>query len=193
MNLYRQLERLREIGAGIISLALVILILDLLNTVGPGGYYPVAATSPQISREQMTNQAPGAGRVSYFAPRLGPTHSTATYRELYPGIDLAYRSDHERAKYRFLVAPSADVGDIKLAYKGVSSLEIGRQGSLFLKAGSGMMKKTPPIAYQVVEGKTVRRKAVFSLHSNVLGFSVADYDPARPLVISTVLTRLAGK
>ena len=77
-----------------------------------------------------------AGSVNYLAGAEGdsqrgvPTYAELTYRELWPGIDLALPWREGTLKYEFHLAPGADPRHIRLAYAGAEGLSLGPGGSL---------------------------------------------------------------
>src|SRR5256886_9145192 len=75
-----------------------------------------ANVSPRVSGVQKLE-----GRANYFIgndPALWhsdiPTYARVLYRDVYPGIDLAYYGDQGRIEYDFAVAAGADPGVIAL-------------------------------------------------------------------------------
>jgi len=134
----------------------------------------------------------GPGRVNYL---LGddpakwrtnlPTYGEVVYRDLWPGIDLAFRGERGTLKYEFRLAPGARASDIRLAYRGTDRLSLDRAGGLRIHTGLGVLRDSRPVSYQVVAGRRVPVASRFALHQggNAHGFSVGDYDRRQPLVI----------
>ena len=56
-----------------------------------------------------------------------PNYEAITLNDLYPGIDLKYSGDGSgQAAYEFVVAPGADIAQIKVAYEGAEETSRGR-------------------------------------------------------------------
>ncbi len=76
-----------------------------------------------------------------------PNYEAITLKDIYPGIDLKYSGDgNGQAAYEFLVAPGADVAQIKVEYEGAEETSINADGRLVLKTQWGDMiasLKTP--------------------------------------------------
>lgn len=146
--------------------------------------------------------------VSYFKGRPDkwhtgvPTYSRIVYRNLWPGIDLAYSGTTERLKYEFIVHPGADPTRIRLAYKGAASVDLNDEGQLEVKTPAGGFRDEAPVAYQEKDGMRVTVPAAFRMEQNesaanretgrgadpplfsrAYGFATGDYDPTLPLVI----------
>jgi hypothetical protein len=90
-----------------------------------------------------------AGKVNYLlgndpsAWQTGlPTYAELVYRELWPGIDLAFRGEAGTLKYEFRVAPGADVSNIRLEYRGADALAISTTGDLLVSTAVGRI--SPP-------------------------------------------------
>jgi hypothetical protein len=135
--------------------------------------------------------APLPGKVNYLLGndpatwRTGlPTYGEVVYREVWPGIDLAFRGDGRALKYELRLAPGADPGAIRLAYRGQKRLSLGRSGGLRLDTSLGVLRDSRPVSYQVIDGRRVPVASNFVLGQNGdYGFEVGRYDVRRPLVI----------
>src|SRR2546423_11697812 len=75
-----------------------------------------ANQAPQIEGAQLE-----IGKVNYLIGNDRaqwrtdvPTYGEVVYRDLWPGIDLAFRNQKGTLKYEFRVAPGADAGRIRL-------------------------------------------------------------------------------
>jgi Beta-propeller repeat len=112
------------------------------------------------------------------------TYGRVVYRELWPGIDLAFDGRGGKLKYEFLVRPGARVGDIGLAYRGARRLSIDRAGNLRVRTAAGVLTDERPRSYQLVEGKRVPVASRFALGKhNGFAFALGRYDRRYPLVI----------
>ncbi len=124
-----------------------------------------------------------------------PTYAAVIYRDLYPGVDLAYSGAEGQLKSEFRLAAGIDPHLIRLAYLGVEAARLLPDGSLGLQTSLGELIETAPLVYQEVEG--VRREVAgryVLLNRQVsegiatLGFEIGHYDPALPLTIDPTLT-----
>jgi len=79
-----------------------------------------------------------------------PSYEAITLKDIYPGIDLKYSGDgNAQAAYEFIVAPGADIAQIRVDYEGVEGTSIDADGRLVLKTKWGDMIeaiKSPSIA-----------------------------------------------
>ncbi len=144
---------------------------------------------------QLTGLDPQLGKSNYFIGndpekwrRDVPNYARVKYAQVYPGIDLIYYGNQRQLEYDFVVAPGADPRRIELAFKGVDKLSLDREGNLVLAVAHGEIVQHAPVMYQDIDGqrKPVEGQYVLRGKSRV-GFRVAGYDPARPLVIDPVL------
>src|SRR5262245_35317622 len=134
------------------------------------------------------------------------TYSSIAYHDLWPGIDLIYDGTNNRLKYAFVVKPGADPNQIKLAYRGASSVSINHEGDgaggLEVRTPVGNFIDKPPASYQEVDGRQVEvatpyridpRSSILDPRSSILyGFEVGAYDRSRELVIDPAMLVYAG-
>ena len=136
-----------------------------------------------------------SGKSSYYAgsdPEAWvenvPHHANVVYRQVYPGIDLAYRGNQGRLEYDFHVAPGADPDLIELEFEGIDGLETDPTGDLLLHTAFGMSVHKKPYVYQVVDGQ---KREIAGRYAVVgerrIKFEIANYDPDVDLVIDPIL------
>ncbi|MGH7412390.1 MAG: SBBP repeat-containing protein, partial [Candidatus Methylomirabilis sp.] len=53
-----------------------------------------------------------------------PTYKKVEYKDIYPGIDLAYYGNQGKLEYDLVVAPGADPNQIKLAFEGADKIDV---------------------------------------------------------------------
>ncbi|MBW1818505.1 MAG: hypothetical protein JRJ60_15285, partial [Deltaproteobacteria bacterium] len=92
-------------------------------------------------------------RISYFKGRPEAwktglkTYREVVYRDLWPGIDLAYEGTVNRLKYKFIVRAGADPRQIRLAYRG-ADVTVTDAGRLKVSTGVGGFEDDTPYAFQ---------------------------------------------
>jgi len=148
----------------------------------------------------------GSGRtdatVNYFmgAPERWrtnlPTFEAVTYRELWPGIDLAVNGSQGQLKYAFTLAPGTDATTIRMAYSGARG-RLTPEGAVILQTPVGPISDPPPVAYQERDGRLRPVEARFAVIASsddrfTVGFRVGEYDRSLPLVIDPALPVFAG-
>jgi hypothetical protein len=145
---------------------------------------------------QMVGMEELPGKVHYFRgndPQKWrtniPTYAKVHYTAVYPGVDLVYYGHERQLEYDFVVAPGADPTAITLGFAGVERVDVDAQGDLMLTMAGGLLRFQKPVVYQEEDG---RRQPVAGGYvrkgPHQIGFQVATYDPARPLVIDPVLS-----
>jgi hypothetical protein len=116
-----------------------------------------------------------------------PNFSRVRYRNMYPGIDVAYHGNARQLEYDFIVAPGANPLDIDLAFDGVDSIDIDPAGDLVLHTAGGELRQKRPVAFQTIDGK---RHIVNSHYVRRgwrdIGIALAPYDHRRTLVVDPV-------
>jgi hypothetical protein len=110
------------------------------------------------------------------------------YREVYPGIDMVYYGKQQQLEYDFVVAPGRSPARINVQFSGVDGLRLDPDGNLILETASGTLTQQKPVLYQHVDGRRQPIRGGYKLlGGNRVGFEVAAYDGAKPLVIDPVL------
>lgn len=136
------------------------------------------------------------GRVNYFGGASSQkrhtdiaTYSKVRYRNIYPDIDLIYYGNQGQLEYDFAVAPGADPRLINLDFDGADEVRVTGAGELLVRTKGEMVRMNRPVIYQVDdEGERREVSGQYSLRGrNEVGFSIADYDASRTLVIDPVL------
>lgn len=164
------------------------------------------------------------GVISYFRGkpeewRTGlPICSKILYRDLWPGIDLAYYGTVNKLKYEFIVHPGADPSAIRLAYRGAEGLAVDDAGRLEVMTPAGNFRDDVPMAYQYVRGEKPAVPLDYELYSArqtdksndpkpapgrpraadgdsgrlAFGFTVGAYDSSRDLVLDPAILVYCG-
>jgi|HubBroStandDraft_1064217.scaffolds.fasta_scaffold00370_17 hypothetical protein len=149
-----------------------------------------AAKNPVVVGEN-----PLPGRVNYFIGRdpskwrtYVPTYARVRYKNVYPGIDLVYYGNPQQLEYDFAISPGADPRLIQFEITGANQIELDEQGNLVLQTASGELHFQSPVVYQESQGLRVPVAGSYVVNDAThVGFNVAQYDVAKPLVIDPVL------
>jgi hypothetical protein len=153
---------------------------------------PVGGNShPQIaSGRELT------GRTNYFIGN-DPSkwqqgvkqYATVSYRDVYPGVDMAFHGQQRQLEFDFIVAPGANPGRITMGFTGARKLSVDASGDLLLASAAGDVVLHKPVAYQEKDGKRELVEAAFDLKNNrEAAFSLGAYDHQRELVIDPSLS-----
>ncbi|MCG7337035.1 SBBP repeat-containing protein [Sporosarcina sp. ACRSM] len=147
------------------------------------------------------------GTVNYFRgknPENGHTHISVfqevIYREVWPGIDLIFRSKQGQIKYEFVLQPGAKIEAIRFTYAGADGFFLDEEGNLLIDTPFGLILDTSPLSYlkkdqdfhhvesafQLVHGKKGETSITFAIGE--------DYEERYPLVIDPLIysTYLGG-
>lgn len=115
------------------------------------------------------------------------TYKGVIYKNVWKGIDVAYRGDKRELKYDILVSPGARVSQIKLRYSGAEKLSLDRKGDLHIQTAVASFIETVPGVHQMKSGKKIVLKGAYTLiDKQTVGFKVQDVDPTLLLVIDPV-------
>jgi hypothetical protein len=115
-----------------------------------------------------------------------PTYARIEYRNLYPGIDLAFHGAGRSPEYDWIVHPGADLSRIALSVHGAGPLRVDAEGNL---AGSNGILQGAPRLYQDIGGKRIRIPGGFRvLTGTTVGFSARHFDHAHPLIVDPTLS-----
>ena len=146
---------------------------------------------PQVS---AVNQLPG--HSNYF---IGNDHSQwksnvpqyarVSYRDVYPGVNMAYYGQQKQLEFDFIVAPGASVEPIRLGITGATRVATDDSGNLVLASSAGDVLLHKPVAYQQKDGAREPVDARFVLLANhQVSFALGNYDRSRELVIDPSVT-----
>ena len=153
----------------------------------------------QLVAANPTSKATGEeelpGKVNYFIGHDrekwstgAATYAKVRYEEVYPGIDLVYYGNQGQLEYDFVVRPGADPARIRLKLAGARKMHVNEQGQLVVQTAGGAVRWNKPAVYQEADGGRREVKGKYVLRpGHELGFAVAAYDTARPLIIDPTL------
>jgi hypothetical protein len=109
-----------------------------------------ANPSPGISGE---SKLPGI--VSYFPASdtrtwrtAIPTYGRVAYKDVYPGVDLAFYGNEGRLEYDVALNAGAAADGIALALSGADHVELDKAGNLLLRVEGRDLRLLKPVAYQ---------------------------------------------
>lgn len=106
--------------------------------------------------------------------------------DIYPGIDVLYKvHPRNQLEYDFIVAPGAELSDIKWELSGVDATIEGNE--LVYETPYGIIKEIIPEAYQMISGKKVPVKVSFQKTAEGFGFFAQDYDRNTELIVDPLL------
>ncbi len=110
------------------------------------------------------------------------------YSQIYPGIDMQFRSDSGRIEFDFLLEPSTDPERVRLKITGADHLKLDAAGNLRLSVDERELILRAPRSFQDINGSRQEIATYFVLQdSQTIGFSVAAYEQKQPLVIDPIL------
>jgi beta-propeller repeat-containing protein len=150
-----------------------------LHLVGGNPNAPLIASNQLPSR---SNYFTGNDRRQWH--NNVPQYTRVSYREPYPGLDLAYYGVQKQLEFDFIVAPGASPAPIRFGISGVNRVTTDNSGNLILASSAGNVLLHKPIAYQQQDGVRQPVDARFVLQArNQVSFELGDYDRSRELVI----------
>ncbi len=106
-----------------------------------------------------------------------------TYTDIYPYIDWVLFVNDNALEYEFVVHPGGNPSNIRLKYKGATSINILENGSFQANTPMGIITEARPYCFQA-DGKVVN--SFYKLDHDVLSFELSGY--VGELVIDPVLT-----
>ena len=144
---------------------------------------------------EMTGADRLAGHSNYFIGndssrwlRNIPQFGRVQYRQVYPGIDLAFYGNQNQLEYDFEVSPGSDADQIALNFKGASNVSVAANGDLVLGLDGPELRFKSPHIYQKSSAGVQTVAGSFVMRGgNSAGFEIGPYDRSRTLVIDPVL------
>jgi len=137
-----------------------------------------------------------AGKTNYFIGNNPQswhsnisTYARVLYQDVYRGVNVVYYGNQSSLEYDFVVRPGANPGAIQLTFEGANNVHIDAQGNLVLTLpGSELIQPKPFIYQEEGNNKVAISGSYIMLDAHTIGFSIGQYDAARPLIIDPVLT-----
>jgi len=84
-----------------------------------------------------------------------PVFDAVTFRDVYPGIDLAYYQRAGLLEHDWIVRPGADARRIRLRFSPGTSLRLNPAGDLLLSSGPATVRWAAPYSYARSTGRPV--------------------------------------
>jgi hypothetical protein len=117
-----------------------------------------------------------------------PQYARVEYKDVYPGVSLAYYGNQSQLEYDFVVNPGADPGSIRLGIDGADEIKVDADGNLHVCLPGGEMLQRAPVVYQELDGVRQVIDGRFVLRGRAeVGFEVGHYQADRPLVLDPSL------
>lgn len=117
-----------------------------------------------------------------------PTFQQVRYKNLYEGIDLVVGGINRQLKSYYVVAPGAQVTNIKVQYP-FATLSMAENGALVVNNGQGELREEKPYVYQIVNEREVEVSAAYAIENDsTYTFSIGSFDPSLPLIIDPYLS-----
>ncbi len=117
---------------------------------------------------------------------IKPAHNV-DYTNLYQGINLHLYSQNNTLKYDLIVAPNADITQVKFEYEGVDQIKI-KNNCLEIKTSIGTNREMAPEAFQLINGERIKVDCNYTLKGNIVGFELgSNYNKNVELLIDPVV------
>lgn len=120
-------------------------------------------------------------RFNFYLPQCphgaldAKSYGNITYHNIYPGTDWLIYRDNGKLKYDFILRPGADIGNIRISYKGAVTIKLTADGKLHIATPFGTITEDAPVAYEQQSKKQVLCSWV--QHSDkTWGYTVAPYE-----------------
>lgn len=116
-------------------------------------------------------------------------YSRVSYREVYPGIDMAFHGHQRQLEFDFIVAPGANAAPIRFDVSGAQKISTDADGDLVLASKAGNVLLHKPVAYQEKNNTREPVNASFVVEANNrISLAVGNYDRSRELIIDPSVT-----
>ncbi len=161
----------------------------------------VALTTPGgVLRSPVAQQRlPGVANYLAGRDRAGwvvgaPTFARVVYRDVWPGVDMAFHGRQGVLEYDIDLAPGADPGRVALRFAGARALTPDGRGGALVRLGRGTVEIPAPHAAQGAHA--VQSRLVVS--GSTIRLALGAYEHSKPLVVdpqlvySTYLQQFSG-
>jgi hypothetical protein len=110
-------------------------------------------------------------------------YARVSYKQVYPGVNLAFHGQQKQLEFDFIVAPGADPKSIRFDVDGAKKISTDSTGNLVLSSVAGDVVLHKPVTYQRTENAQHAVGSRFVVAKNTVSFEVGSYDRSRELVI----------
>ncbi len=143
------------------------------------------------AQPQITAGSQLPGHSSYFIGNNRsqwhadvPQYARVSYRNVYPGVNMAFYGVQKQLEFDFILAPGASAAPIRFSISGAKRVATDHSGSLVMTSSAGDVLLHKPVAYQEKDGARESVDASFVLQANhQVRFELGNYDRSRELVI----------
>ena len=161
---------------------------------------PPAVVRMRLVGENLSAQITAAnqlpGKSNYYLgndPKKWQTgvsqYARVAYKNIYPGIDLAYYGEQSKLEFDFIIAPALSPAPIGFGFSGAKHLATDASGNLIVSSAAGDVVLHKPVAYQRQNDSRQLVDARFVLKGkNQVSFDLGSYDHGRELVIDPTVT-----
>ncbi|MCH2101116.1 MAG: SBBP repeat-containing protein [Planctomycetes bacterium] len=144
------------------------------------GAQPVEPQLVSASNTQLDYYLDGEVRTSV------PTGTETLARDVWPGIDLRFRTEPDRVKHQFELQAGIDPSIVQIEIHGADP-RIAYDGSLVMTTARGEIRDAAPIAWQLRDGNRLPVEVRYALTAGSkcwkLSFVVEHWDPNLPLIL----------
>ncbi len=120
-----------------------------------------------------------------------PVFAQVRFREVYPGIDVAFYPNQGEFEHDFIVQPGSDASRIRMRFEGADTVALNDSGELELRTGKAEVRWQRPRVYQESQGRRTPIEARYEMRgANRAGFRLGKYDKTKPLIIDPVISYL---
>jgi uncharacterized protein (TIGR03437 family) len=166
-------------------------VLPAVTTSTAVRLHTVAANpAPQITmlEELPTHSHYFFGNDSQAWQKDVKNYARVRYEAVWPGIDLEWYGNQQQLEYDFVIAPGADVKQIRLSFTGAQKLRIDDSGALVIMTELGPLEMLRPMAWQEIDGKRHEVKCVWQINrQQQVELRPGRYDRRHRLVIDPIL------
>lgn len=114
-------------------------------------------------------------------------YGAVRYADIWDNVGMRVYNSNDLLKYDFLVAPGADVSQVKLQYEGATPL-LQDDGSILLETSVGDVIEQAPFAYQMNGTDLVEVPCSYVIEGGILQFAFPEgYDESKQLVIDPIV------
>ena len=118
-----------------------------------------------------------------------PQYARVAYRDVYPGVNMAFHGAERQLEFDFVVAAGANPAPIGFQFSGNQGMKTDDSGNLIVSSSAGDVFLHKPVAYQDQNGVRQPVDAQFVLKAdNKVSFELGEYDRQRELVIDPTVT-----
>lgn len=114
-----------------------------------------------------------------------PHYAAVRYHGIADHVDGLFISGNGAIPIRFIVQPGGNIADVRMQFKGASSVSLDRDGNLHIHGKTSELIHAAPQVYQTLHDMRIALPARYAVTGNTVTLEVKNYERGKELLIES--------